>query len=57
MLNPEMIFSVFVNTDSSDSAMCDFALSVVRLGPIIQLFKVELALKIEIQNDFTCPGS
>lgn len=57
MLNPEMIFSILVNTDSSGSATCDFASSVVRLGPIIQLLKVELALKIEIKNDFTCLGS
>lgn len=57
MLNTEMIFSVLVNTDRSGTAMCDFALAVVRLGPFIQLLKVELALKIEIQNDFTCPGS
>lgn len=52
MLNTEMIFSILVNTDNSGTANCNFALAVVRLVHIIQLLKIELALKIGIQNDF-----
>lgn len=57
MLNTEMIFSILVNTDNSGTAKCNIALAVLKLVRIIQVLRMELALKIEIQSDLICPDS
>jgi hypothetical protein len=52
-----MISSILVNTDNSVKAKYNFVLAVVRQAHITGPLNIVLALKIEIQNDFTCPGS